>query len=63
MSLARRLRTIACCAILELGTLMGVPMRAEQIQDLMRSLNVPRIAHTTPEESHRGDDPDADADP
>jgi hypothetical protein len=63
MSLARRLRTVACCAILELGTLMGVPMRAEQIQDLMRSLNVPRIAHTTPEASHRDDDPDADADP
>jgi hypothetical protein len=63
MSLARRLRTVACCAILELGTLMGVPMRAEQIQDLMRSLNAPKFAHTTPEESHRGDDPDAGADP
>jgi hypothetical protein len=54
MSITRRLRTVACCAILELGTLIGVPMRAEQIQELMRSLNTPKIAHTTPEESHRG---------
>jgi hypothetical protein len=63
MSLTRRLRTVACCAILELGTLIGVPMRPEQIQDLMRSLNTPKIAHTTPEESYRGDDADADAGP
>jgi hypothetical protein len=63
MSLRRRLRTVVCCAILEVGTLMGVPMRAEQIQDLMRSLNTPKTAHTTPEESHRGDDPAADASP
>ncbi len=63
MSLTRRLRTVACCAILELGTLVGVPMRPEQIQDLMRSLSTPKMAHTTPEESHRGDDVDADATP
>jgi hypothetical protein len=59
MSLARRLRTIACCAILELGTVIGIPMRPEQIQELMRSLNTPRTAHTTPEASHRGDGADA----
>jgi len=59
MSLTRRLRTVACCAILELGTVIGLPMRPEQIQELMRSLNTPKIAHTTPEESHRGDDADA----
>ena len=63
MSLTRRLRTVACCAILELGTLIGVPMRPEQIQDLMRSLNTPKIAHTTPEETHRGDDADPGANP
>ncbi len=61
MWFARRLRTVACCAILELGTLIGVPMRPEQIQDLMRSLSTPKIAHTTPEASHRGDEYDADA--
>ena len=55
MSIARRLRTIACCAILEVGTLMGVPMRPEQVQDLMRAMNVPKLAQTNPEDSSMGD--------
>jgi hypothetical protein len=62
MSLARRLRTVACCAVLEVGTLLGIPMRPEQIQDLMRAMNVPKIAETNPEESHSGDG-DGDARP
>jgi hypothetical protein len=57
MSLARRLRTVACCAILEIGTLIGVPMRPEQIQDLMRAMNAAKIAQTNPEESNSGDGP------
>jgi hypothetical protein len=57
MSVVRRLRTVACCAILEIGTLLGVPMRPEQIQDLMRAMNVPKIAETNPEESNSGDGP------
>lgn len=52
MSIVRRLRTVACCAILEIGTLMGLPMRPEQVQDLMRAMNVPRVAQTNPEESN-----------
>jgi len=55
MSITRRLRTVACCAILEIGTLMGVPMRPEQIQDLMRAMNVPKVAQTNPDESNTGD--------
>ena len=42
-------------AILEIGTLLGVPMRPEQIQDLMRAMNVLKIAETNPEESNSGD--------
>ena len=53
--MTRRLRTIACCAILEIGTLTGVPMRPEQIQDLMRAMNVPKVAQTNPDESNAGD--------
>ena len=34
---------------------MGVPMRPEQIQDLMRAMNVPKVAQTNPEESPAGD--------
>jgi hypothetical protein len=55
MSITRRLRTVACCAILEIGTLMGVPMRPEQIQDLMRAMNVPKVAQTNPDESNTSD--------
>lgn len=58
MSIIRRLRTVACCAILEIGTLMGVPMRPEQIQDLMRAMNVPKLAQTNPDESTAGDGAD-----
>ncbi len=55
MSLKRRLRTVACCVVLEGAALLGVPMRPEQVQDLMRSLNEQKVAHTTPDEEHRGD--------
>jgi len=59
MSANHRLRTLACCAFLEVAALIGVPMRPEQIQDLMHTLNVPKIARTNPDESHRGDGPRA----
>lgn len=61
MSIIRRLRTVACCAILEIGTLMGVPMRPEQIQDLMRAMNVPKVAQTNPDESDTGNGQQAGA--
>jgi hypothetical protein len=61
MSIVRRLRTVACCAILEIGTLMGVPMRPEQIQDLMRAMNVPKLAQTNPDECATGDGAHPDA--
>ena len=50
MSLKRRLRSLLCCVVLEFGALMGVPMRPEQIQALMHSLNSPKVAKTDPEE-------------
>ena len=53
MSLKNRLRTIACCGVLQAATLIGVPMRPEQVADLMRSLNQPKIARTTPKESEK----------
>jgi hypothetical protein len=53
MSLKNRLRTIACCVVLQAATLIGVPMRPEQVADLMRSLNQPKIARTTPKESEK----------
>ena len=63
MSIRRRLRTVMCCAILEIGTLMGVPMRPEQIQELMHAMNQPKVAETDPEEHDAGEPPEAGASP
>jgi hypothetical protein len=46
--------------MLEFAALAGVPMRPEEIQELMRTTNQPKLAHVLPDESERGDgDPDA----
>jgi hypothetical protein len=36
---------------------MGVPMRAEDLEELLRQMNQPKIAHTLPEEKDNGDPP------
>ena len=59
MALKHRLRTLLCCVGLEVGALMGVPMRPEDIQNLIRSLNKPKVAHTNPDKSVEGDQPEA----
>jgi hypothetical protein len=41
-----------------MGALLGVPMRAEQIQDLMRSLGGSKVARTTPGDADSGDQPE-----
>jgi hypothetical protein len=54
MSFTRRLRTICACLILEAGVLMGVPVRVEQVEELLRSLNQPKVAQTDPEKDEEG---------
>ena len=56
MSLKKRLRTLLACAALEMGVLMGVPMRPEQIRELMHQMNQPTLAHVLPSEEDAGDD-------
>jgi hypothetical protein len=41
------------CAFLEFGALAGVPMRPEQIAELMERLSRPRLAHVLPEDHER----------
>ena len=41
-------------AMAEAGVLMGVPVRVEQVEELLRSLAQPRIAQTDPEEDEEG---------
>jgi len=54
VSLKRRLRTLACCGLLQIAALFGMPMRPEEIQEFMQSLNEPKVAHTLPEEEEKG---------
>jgi hypothetical protein len=57
MSIKRKLLEILLCLVLGAGSLMGLPMRAEEIEELMHSMNEPKVAHTLREESDTGDDP------
>jgi len=57
MLMNRRLRTLLCCVALQVGTIAGVPMRPEQIRDLMQTLNNPKVAQTNPEAKPTGKDP------
>jgi hypothetical protein len=55
MRVPARLRTILVCSMLEFAALCGLPMRPEEIEELMHTMNQPKLARTTPEESERGD--------
>jgi hypothetical protein len=57
VSLKRRLRTLACCGMLEIAALFGMPMCPEQIQEFMQMLNESKVAHTLPSEDESGDPP------
>ena len=57
MSLKKSLRTILTCMVLQVGVLSGVPMRPEQVRELMFQLSTPKMAHTSPDERHSRADP------
>jgi hypothetical protein len=63
VSLIKRLRIVLACAGLELGVLMGVPMRPDQIEELMHQMNQPRLAHVLPGKEDGGDPPPSAAPP
>lgn len=55
MSLKGRLRTLALCLPLLLGSISGVQMRPEEIEDLMHSMNQQKIVVTIREEENGND--------
>ena len=55
MSLRRKLRTLLCCIVLEVGALTGVPMRPDEIRELMDTLAKPKLARTNPDRTDDGD--------
>lgn len=58
MSIKESLRTILACVVLEMGVLMGAPMRPEAIRELMRQMNQPSIAHVLPDHPGGGVPPE-----
>jgi len=46
---------LVVCLGLEIGVLSGVPMRPDEIQDLMNQMNQPKVAHVLPTEDDEGD--------
>jgi hypothetical protein len=58
--LKSRLRTVLCCLVLEVGALTGVPMRPDEIRELMDTLAQPKLARTNPDRPDDGDLPPAD---
>lgn len=50
MRLPSRLRTILVCAMLEYAALVGSPMRPDEIEELLRTMNQPKIAHVVTNE-------------
>jgi hypothetical protein len=57
VSIKKLLRTLAICLPLMAGIVGGVPMKPEEIEELMHSLNQPKITVTIPGESENGDEP------
>jgi hypothetical protein len=44
------------CVALEVGVLSGMPMRPDEIQELMNQMNRPKMAHLLPTERDGRDD-------
>ena len=48
MSVVKKLRVWAVCIALQAGVLSGVPMRPDEIRDLLNRFNQPAVAHVLP---------------
>jgi hypothetical protein len=43
-----RLRTVLVCCVLEFGAPIGLPMRPDEIEELMQTMNQPKIVPDDP---------------
>jgi len=55
VSIKHLLRTLLVCLPLAAGSLAGVPMKPEEIEELMHNLNQPKMTVTIPDDSENGD--------
>jgi len=56
MSIKRRLRMLALCLPLLMGAGFGMPMRPEEIEELMHSANQQTITYTIPGDKETADE-------
>jgi hypothetical protein len=56
VSIKRKLRMLLLYLPLLAGSLIGVPMRPEDMDQIMETLNQERIEYVIPDESENGDD-------
>jgi hypothetical protein len=54
--LMKKLRVLLVCLTLQMGVVFGVPMRPDEIQELMHQMNLPKLAHVVRSESDNGDE-------
>lgn len=47
---------VFCCVILSFASFGGAYMRPEEIEELMSSMNQPKIVHTLRDDTESGDD-------
>ena len=52
----KKLRVLLVCLTLQVGVVFGVPMRPDEIQDLMHQMNQPKVAHVLRSENDNGDE-------
>lgn len=52
MSLKHRLRTLLMCLPLLFGAIGGMPMRPEEIEELMRTMNEQKVVMTMEDEGN-----------
>jgi hypothetical protein len=55
MTVKSRLRALTLCLALSFGSLLGMPMRAQEIEELLAQTTRPKIAHVLPEEEDDGE--------
>lgn len=56
MSLKRKLRTLLVCLPLLLGSMSGVPMRPEEVEEFMQKMNEQQTVYVIPGEGENGDE-------
>ena len=61
MSVASRLRALSLGVTLMMGSLIGVPMPPDRIEELLRQTARPKVAHSVQDENDEGDELSDDA--